>query len=48
MLLIQSGLDWNIVESLPALCITCDTLYIEFTLAKKEKGFSRKKLAWQL
>jgi hypothetical protein len=43
-ILVQNGLDWNIVESLPALCRTCDTLYIEFNLAKKEKGFSRKKL----
>jgi hypothetical protein len=42
--LVQNGLDWNIVESLPELCRICDTLYIEFSLTKKEKGFSRKKL----
>ncbi|HEX2956061.1 MAG TPA: hypothetical protein VHO70_04495, partial [Chitinispirillaceae bacterium] len=43
-ILVRHGLDWKMIESLPELCSTCDSLYIKFTIAKQEKVQMRKKL----
>lgn len=42
--LVGHGLDWKLIESLPELCGTCDSLYIEFSIAKHEKVQMRKRL----
>jgi hypothetical protein len=33
--LMEMGLQWEIVESLPILCDTCESLYVNYTVEKK-------------
>jgi hypothetical protein len=42
--LVKAGVDWATVESLPALCEKCQTLYAKSCVEKKELAVHKKRL----
>lgn len=42
--LVSAGVDWSIVESLPALCEQCQTLYAKSSVENKELVVHKKRL----